>query len=108
MPIAQTFTSLSIAARLRLGFGCLLVLMVGVAAGGLWSLHSVKQQMRAITGPGAAKAKPVNTMLETVGTLGIQGRSAACSTKSTASRRKRSLLRRASRCRTTSSNRRRW
>ncbi len=33
--------------------------------------------MRAITGPGAAKAKLVNTMLETVGTLGIQGRSAA-------------------------------
>jgi methyl-accepting chemotaxis protein len=77
MPIAQTFTSLSIAARLRLGFGCLLVLMVGVAAGGLWSLHSVNQQMRAITGPGAAKAKLVNTMLETVGALGIQSRSAA-------------------------------
>ncbi len=77
MPIAQTFTSLSIAARLRLGFGCLLVLMMGIAAGGLWSLHTVNQQMRAITGPGAAKAKLVNAMLETVGTLGIQSRSAA-------------------------------
>ncbi len=77
MPIAQKFTSLSIAARLRLGFGCLLVLMMCIAAGGLWSLHTVNQQMRAITGPGAAKAKLVNTMLETVGTLGIQSRSAA-------------------------------
>lgn len=77
MSLAQTFTSLSIAARLRLGFGCLLVLMMGIAAGGLWSLHTVNQQMRAITGPGAAKAKRVNTMLETVGALGIQSRSAA-------------------------------
>jgi hypothetical protein len=40
--------------------------MMGIAAGGLWSLHTVNQQMRAITGPGAAKAKRVNTMLETV------------------------------------------
>ena len=77
MSLAQTPTSLSIAARLRLGFGCLLVLMMGIAAGGLWSLHTVNQQMRAITGPGAAKAKRVNTMLETVGALGIQSRSAA-------------------------------
>ena len=77
MSLAQTLTSLSIAARLRLGFGCLLVLMMGIAAGGLWSLHTVNQQMRAITGPGAAKAKRVNTMLETVGALGIQSRSAA-------------------------------
>ena len=60
MSLAQTLTSLSIAARLRLGFGCLLVLMMGIAAGGLWSLHTVNQQMRAITGPGAAKAKRVN------------------------------------------------
>ena len=108
MSLAQTLTSLSIAARLRLGFGCLLVLMMGIAAGGLWSLHTVNQQMRAITGPGAAKAKRVNTMLETVGALGIQSRSAAMLNEIDGQQAQAQIAAARNRCRTTSSIRRRW
>ena len=71
------FKSLSISTRLGLGFGCLLVLLVAVAAVGQLSLNKVHEQMRDITGTGAAKSKLVNGMLESVGSLGIQSRSSA-------------------------------
>ena len=71
------FKSLSISTRLGLGFGCLLVLLVAVAAVGQLSLNKVHEQMRDITGTGAAKSKLVNGMLESVGALGIQSRSSA-------------------------------
>jgi methyl-accepting chemotaxis protein len=69
--------SLSISTRLGLGFGCLLVLLMAVAAVGQLSLNSVHDQMRAITGASATKTKLVNSMLESVGSLGIQSRSSA-------------------------------
>jgi len=69
--------SLSISSRLGLGFGCLLVLLIAVAAVGQLSLGKVHEQMRQITGAGAEKAKLVNGMLETVSAIGIQSRSAA-------------------------------
>ena len=71
------FKALSISTRLGLGFGCLLVLLVAVAAVGQLSLNKVHEQMRDITGTGAAKSKLVNGMLESVGSLGIQSRSSA-------------------------------
>ncbi|AOG24518.1 methyl-accepting chemotaxis protein [Acidovorax sp. RAC01] len=69
--------SLSISSRLGLGFGCVLVLLIAVAAVGQLSLGKVHDQMRQITGAGAEKSKLVNGMLETVSTIGIQSRSAA-------------------------------
>jgi methyl-accepting chemotaxis protein len=77
MNLASTLRSQPIAARLRLGFGAMLLMMAGIAAVGLLALQSANQQMREITGAGAAKARLVNTMLETVSTAGIQSRSAA-------------------------------
>jgi methyl-accepting chemotaxis protein len=71
------FKSLSISARLGLGFGCLLMLLIAVATVGQMSLNKVHDQMRQITGAGAAKSKLVNGMLESVGLLGIQSRSSA-------------------------------
>ena len=71
------FKSLSISTRLGLGFGCLLVLLIAVATVGQLSLNKVHEQMRDITGTGAAKSKLVNGMLESVGSLGIQSRSSA-------------------------------
>lgn len=57
------FKSLSISARLGLGFGCLLMLLIAVATVGQMSLNQVHDQMRQITGAGAAKSKLVNGML---------------------------------------------
>ncbi len=77
MPAASTFKSLSISSRLSLGFGCMLVLLVAVAAVGQLSVGKVHDQMTQITGVGANKAKLVNGMLESVSAIGIQSRSAA-------------------------------
>ena len=68
--------SLSISARLGLGFGCLLVLLLAVAAVGQFSVGKMHEQMREITGVGASKARLVNGLLESVGAIGIQSRSA--------------------------------
>ena len=82
MPAATSSTSsplqsLSISSRLALGFGCMLVLIVAVAGVGQLSVGKVHEQMLQITGVGATKAKLVNSMLESVSAIGIQGRSAA-------------------------------
>ena len=82
MPGATSSTSsplqsLSISSRLGLGFGCMLVLIVAVAGGGQLSVGKVHEQMLQVTGVGATKAKLVNSMLESVSAIGIQGRSAA-------------------------------
>ncbi|MBV7542388.1 methyl-accepting chemotaxis protein [Acidovorax sp. sic0104] len=77
MPAASSFKSLSISSRLGLGFGCVLVLLLAVAAVGQLSIGKMHEQMLQITGVGAAKAKLVNSMLESVSAIGIQGRSAA-------------------------------
>ncbi len=77
MSAASTLKSLSISSRLSLGFGCLLVLLVAVAAVGQLSVGKVHDQMTQITGVGANKAKLVNGMLESVSAIGIQSRSAA-------------------------------
>ncbi len=82
MPAATSSTSsplqsLSISSRLGLGFGCMLVLIVAVAGVGQLSVGKVHEQMLQITGVGATKAKLVNSMLESVSAIGIQGRSAA-------------------------------
>ena len=77
MPAASSFKSLSISSRLGLGFGCVLVLLLAVAAVGQLSIGKVHDQMLQITGVGAGKAKLVNGMLESVSAIGIQGRSAA-------------------------------
>ena len=45
MPAASTFKSLSISSRLSLGFGCMLVLLVAVAAVGQLSVGKVHDQM---------------------------------------------------------------
>ena len=73
----SSLKSLSISSRLGLGFGCVLVLLVAVAAVGQLSVGKVHEQMRQITGVGANKAKLVNGMLESVSAMGIQSRSAA-------------------------------
>ncbi|WP_367846347.1 methyl-accepting chemotaxis protein [Rhodoferax sp. WC2427] len=70
-------TSLSISSRLGLGFGCMLVLVIAVAAVGQISAGRVHEQLRQITGTNATKTRLVNSMLESVSTLGIQSRSAA-------------------------------
>nr|WP_315184352.1 methyl-accepting chemotaxis protein [uncultured Albidiferax sp.] len=77
MPAHSRFTSLSISSRLGLGFGCMLVLVIAVAAVGQLSAASVQDQMRQITITNATKTRLVNSMLESVSTLGIQSRSAA-------------------------------
>ncbi|MBL7088742.1 methyl-accepting chemotaxis protein [Acidovorax sp.] len=77
MSAASTLKSLSISSRLSLGFGCMLVLLVAVAAVGQLSVGKVHDQMIQITGVGANKAKLVNGMLESVSAIGIQSRSAA-------------------------------
>ena len=77
MQAATSLKSLSISSRLSLGFGCMLVLRVAVAAVGQLSVGKVHEQMRQITGIGANKAKLVNGMLESVSAIGIQSRSAA-------------------------------
>ena len=82
MPAATSSTSsplqsLSISSRLALGFGCMLVLIVAVAGVGQLSVGKVHEQMLQVTGVGATKAKLVNSMLESVSAIGIQGRSAA-------------------------------
>ncbi len=77
MLAASSLKSLSISSRLGLGFGCVLVLLVAVAAVGQLSVGKVHDQMQLITGVGASKAKLVNGMLESVSAIGIQSRSAA-------------------------------
>ena len=77
MPAATSLSSLSISSRLGLGFGCVLVLLMAVAAVGQLSVGKVHDQMERITGVGAQKAKLVNAMLESVSAIGIQSRSAA-------------------------------
>ena len=77
MLAASSLKSLSISTRLGLGFGCVLVLLVAVAAVGQLSVGKVHDQMQLITGVGANKAKLVNGMLEKVSAIGIQSRSAA-------------------------------
>ncbi|MFN3440679.1 MAG: methyl-accepting chemotaxis protein, partial [Acidovorax sp.] len=77
MPAATSLKSLSISSRLGLGFGCVLVLLMAVAAVGQLSVGKVNDQMHLITGVGATKAKLVNGMLESVSAMGIQSRSAA-------------------------------
>ena len=77
MPAATSLKSLSISSRLGLGFGCVLVLLMAVAAVGQLSVGKVNDQMQLITGVGATKAKLVNGMLESVSAIGIQSRSAA-------------------------------
>ncbi|MFN7152727.1 MAG: methyl-accepting chemotaxis protein [Acidovorax sp.] len=77
MLAASSLKSLSISSRLGLGFGCVLVLLVAVAAVGQLSVGKVHDQMQLITGVGANKAKLVNGMLESVSAIGIQSRSAA-------------------------------
>ncbi len=74
---SSSLKSFSISSRLGLGFGCMLVLIVAVAAVGLLSVGKVHDQMLQITGVGASKAKLVNSMLESVSAIGIHGRSAA-------------------------------
>ncbi|WP_019700115.1 methyl-accepting chemotaxis protein [Paracidovorax oryzae] len=75
---AVTFLrSLSISRRLFLGFGCMLALLVAVAALGHFSMSAMTGQMQQITGPGAAKARLANGMLQTVSATGIHARSAA-------------------------------
>jgi methyl-accepting chemotaxis protein len=77
MPAATSLKSLSISSRLGLGFGCVLVLLMAVAAVGQLSVGKVNDQMQLITGVGASKAKLVNGMLDSVSAIGIQSRSAA-------------------------------
>ena len=77
MPAASSLKSLSISSRLGLGFGCMLVLVVAVAAVGQLSVGKVHEQMLQITGAGASKSRLVNGMLESVSAIGIQSRSAA-------------------------------
>ena len=77
MRAAFSLQSLAISSRLALGFGCMLVLIVAVAAVAHLSMGKVHDQMFQITDVGARKAKLVNSMLESVSAIGIQGRSAA-------------------------------
>ncbi|WP_394790307.1 methyl-accepting chemotaxis protein [Rhodoferax sp.] len=86
MPSSSRLKSLSISSRLGLGFGCMLVLVIAMAAVGQTSVGMVRDQMRQITGTNATKTKLVNSMLESVSTLGIQSRSAAMLTEIDAKR----------------------
>ncbi|MEO5795232.1 MAG: methyl-accepting chemotaxis protein [Rhodoferax sp.] len=86
MQAHSRLTSLSISSRLGLGFGCMLVLVIAMAAVGQTSVGMVRDQMQQITGTNATKTKLVNSMLENVSTLGIQSRSAAMLTEIDAKR----------------------
>ncbi|GKS96419.1 methyl-accepting chemotaxis protein [Acidovorax sp. SUPP2825] len=77
MQTASFFKTLSISRRLFLGFGCMLALLIAVAIVAHSSLNEVNQQMQQMTGASAAKMRLVNSMLENVSAIGIQGRSAA-------------------------------
>lgn len=77
MKIATLPKSMSLSNRLRLGFGCMLLLVVAVAALGQWSGMQVRSQMHQITVESAGKIKRVNAMLDTVSAIGLQARSAA-------------------------------
>jgi methyl-accepting chemotaxis protein len=77
MRTASAFKSWSISSRLGAGFGLVLLLVVAIAGLGQWSLGQVHVQMRQITDVGATKSKIVNQLLETVGSIGLQSRSAA-------------------------------
>ena len=77
MQRAPSLSSLSISTRLGLGFGCMLVLLLAIAAVGQWSGSRVHEQMQQITGTGAAKARLLSSMRESVSAMGIQSRSAA-------------------------------
>ncbi len=77
MPAAPSLKSLSISSRLGLGFGCVLVLLMAVAAVGQLSAGRLHEHLQQITGAGATKARLVNEMLDSVSAIGIQSRSAA-------------------------------
>ena len=77
VPSPSSPRSLAISTRLRLGFGCMLLLVGAVAALGQWSGAKVHQQMRHITGIGAQKAQGVDAMLGSLSVIGLQSRSAA-------------------------------
>ncbi|AVS93404.1 methyl-accepting chemotaxis protein [Paracidovorax avenae] len=77
MQAVTLLRSLSISRRLFLGFGCMLALLAAVAALGHFSMSAMTGQMQQITGPGAAKARLANGMLQTVSATGIHARSAA-------------------------------
>ncbi len=77
MQAVHLLRSLSISRRLFLGFGCMLALVVAVAALGHLSLSGMNGQMQQITGIGAAKARLANDMLQTVSASGLHARSAA-------------------------------
>ncbi len=77
MPAAPSLKSLSISSRLGLGFGCVLVLLMAVAAVGQLSVGKLHEHLLQITGAGATKARLVNEMLDSVSAIGIQSRSAA-------------------------------
>ncbi len=81
MPSPSRLKSLSISSRLGLGFGCMLLLVIAIAAVGQISASIVSGQMRQITGTNATKTQLVNSMLESVSALGIQSRSAAMLTE---------------------------
>ena len=77
MPAAPSLKSLSISTRLGMGFGCVLLLLIAVAAVGQLSAGKLHEHLQHITGAGATKARLVNEMLDSVSALGIQSRSAA-------------------------------
>ena len=66
----------SISARLTLGFGSILILLIAVAAVGQYSAKAVQKRMQEITGVNASKTKLANAMLASVNALGIESRSA--------------------------------
>ena len=66
----------SIAARLAMGFGGILILLIAVAAVGQYSAKAVQKRMQEITGVNATKTKLANAMLASVNALGIESRSA--------------------------------
>ena len=65
----------SISARLTMGFGGILILLIAVAAVGQFSAKAVQKRMQQITGVNATKAKLANAMLASVNALGISSRS---------------------------------
>ena len=66
----------SISARLTMGFGGILILLIAVAAVGQYSAKAVQKRMQEITGVNATKTKLANAMLASVNALGIESRSA--------------------------------
>ena len=69
-------TNRSISARLAMGFGGILILLIAVAAVGQFSAKAVQKRMQEITGVNASKTKLANAMLANVNALGIESRSA--------------------------------